>query len=75
MMRINTIIVSAALLIGGARSLAAQTQKIWTPQELFERNVGTRERQEKQRGFTFTDIKIVLGTFTSVRQEQLKAAR
>jgi len=46
-MRIDTVMLSAALVFGGAASLSAQTQKIWTPQELFERNVGTREQQEK----------------------------
>jgi metallo-beta-lactamase class B len=46
-MRIDIVVLSAALVFGGAASLSAQTQKIWTPQELFERNVGTREQQEK----------------------------
>src|SRR6185295_6992053 len=28
--------------------LPGQTPKVWTPQELFQRNIGTREQQDKQ---------------------------
>ena len=27
---------------------SAQAPKVWTPQELFQRNIGTREQQDKQ---------------------------
>ena len=36
------------LAIAAAMHLAAQAPKVWTPQELFQRNVGTREQQDKQ---------------------------
>jgi metallo-beta-lactamase class B len=36
------------LVTAAAMHLVAQTPKVWTPQELFQRNVGTREQQDKQ---------------------------
>jgi metallo-beta-lactamase class B len=39
---------SAVVLALVGSPAAAQTTKIWTPQELFQRNVGTREQQDKQ---------------------------
>src|SRR5947199_10640978 len=44
-MRIPTILMLAA--VASAPALA-QTGKVMTPQELFQRNIGTREQQDKQ---------------------------
>ncbi len=42
--------VLCSILLGGlvTGSLAAQSAKVWTIEELFRRNVGTREQQNKQ---------------------------
>src|SRR3954471_5500335 len=48
--------VLAILLAGaGAAIPAAQTAKVWTPEELFRRNIGTREDQDT----AFTPHKII----------------
>ena len=39
--------VSCSLIVAGTAFLFAQT-KVWTAQELFQRNVGTKEQQESQ---------------------------
>jgi len=33
--------------VAGAIHVSAQGTKVWTPQELFQRNIGTREQQDK----------------------------
>ena len=38
----------SCLLAATAAHASAQAPKVWTPQELFQRNVGTREQQDKQ---------------------------
>jgi metallo-beta-lactamase class B len=48
-MRTHTLAVLTVLLAGvGAAHPVAQTPRIWTPQELFARNIGTREQQDRQ---------------------------
>src|SRR2546423_11044664 len=48
-MRTQTLILSLVLVgLGPTRSMARQAPKVWTPQELFQRNIGTREQQETQ---------------------------
>src|SRR5438105_1203285 len=44
-MRIVVVIGAAGLFLSA--STGAQTPKVWTPQELFQRNIGTREQQDK----------------------------
>lgn len=46
-MRTATLLLSLVLSAGAGR-LFAQSPKVLTPQELFQRNVGTREQQERQ---------------------------
>jgi metallo-beta-lactamase class B len=47
-MRTQKLILSLLLVgLGSARPMAQQT-RVWTPQELFQRNIGTKEQQEKQ---------------------------
>jgi metallo-beta-lactamase class B len=45
--QMNRFILSC-LLTSTAVHASAQAPKVWTPQELFQRNVGTREQQDKQ---------------------------
>jgi metallo-beta-lactamase class B len=48
-MRTQTLVVLTVLLAGvGAAHPAAQTPRVWTPEELFARNIGTREQQDSQ---------------------------
>jgi hypothetical protein len=44
------MLVVLSVLLGGASvaHLAAQAPRVWTPQELFARNIGTREQQDRQ---------------------------
>src|SRR5436190_11314503 len=46
----RTIRLTLSILLTGAVSapVLAQGAKVWTPQELFTRNIGTREQQDKQ---------------------------
>ena len=45
-MQMNRFVLSC-LLAATAAHASAQAPKAWTPQELFQRNVGTREQQDK----------------------------
>jgi metallo-beta-lactamase class B len=45
--QINRLVLSC-VMTATTVSAAAQAPKVWTPQELFQRNVGTREQQDKQ---------------------------
>ena len=49
-MRTRTMVLSLVLnaLSAAAVPASAQAPKVWTPQELFQRNIGTREQQDKQ---------------------------
>ncbi len=47
-MRTKTMMLSLWLAGAGAANVFAQTPKVWTPQELFQRNIGTREQQDAQ---------------------------
>jgi metallo-beta-lactamase class B len=42
------LIVALALAALAPAHSSAQSAKVWTPQELFTRNIGTREQQDKQ---------------------------
>jgi len=43
-----TVPLTFLLATAAAVHISAQTPKVWTPQELFQRNIGTREQQDKQ---------------------------
>jgi len=45
-MRQSTVTATVLALAAGASVAAAQVSKQWTPEELFRRNVGTREQQD-----------------------------
>jgi metallo-beta-lactamase class B len=47
-MRTNRLALSILLTGAVSAPLLAQGAKVWTPQELFARNIGTREQQDKQ---------------------------
>ncbi len=47
-MRTKTMMLSLWLAGAGAANVFAQAPKVWTPQELFQRNIGTREQQDAQ---------------------------
>jgi metallo-beta-lactamase class B len=47
-MRTHKLMLSVLLAGAGVAHLVAQTPRVWTPQELFARNIGTREQQDKQ---------------------------
>jgi metallo-beta-lactamase class B len=47
LVQINRLVLSCVLAATSV-SAAAQAPKVWTPQELFQRNIGTREQQDKQ---------------------------
>ena len=65
-MRTTRLILAVVLATIGTAPAVAQAPKVWTPQELFLRNVGTREQQDKQ----FTPHKII-GNVYSVGTETL----
>jgi metallo-beta-lactamase class B len=46
--QMNRFILSCVMTATSAFVAAAQAPKVWTPQELFQRNIGTREQQDKQ---------------------------
>jgi len=45
MKRLTLVILFVVMV---SAPLHGQTQKVWTPQELFTRNIGTREQQDRQ---------------------------
>lgn len=47
-MRTNQWTLSILLVAAGAAPALGQGAKVWTPQELFQRNIGTREQQDTQ---------------------------
>jgi metallo-beta-lactamase class B len=47
-MRNKKLLLTFVLATAATPHLAGQAPKIWTPQELFQRNIGTREQQDKQ---------------------------
>jgi metallo-beta-lactamase class B len=47
-MRNVTLVCSFVVAMGVAVPVVAQAPTVWTPQELFQRNIGTREQQDKQ---------------------------
>jgi metallo-beta-lactamase class B len=47
-MRTHKLMLGVLLAGAGAAHLVAQTPRVWTPQELFVRNIGTREQQDRQ---------------------------
>src|SRR5207247_4605555 len=44
----RTLILAVAFMGTATAHESAQAPKVWTPQELFQRNIGTREQQETQ---------------------------
>ena len=44
----RTLILAVAFMVTATAHESAQAPKVWTPQELFQRNIGTREQQETQ---------------------------
>ena len=46
-MRMSTLCLAVALAAIPTHALA-QAPRVWTPQELFQRNIGTREQQDRQ---------------------------
>ena len=47
-MRNKKLLLTFVLATAATPHLVGQAPKIWTPQELFQRNIGTREQQDKQ---------------------------
>ena len=47
-MRNKKLLLTFVLATAATTHLVGQAPKIWTPQELFQRNIGTREQQDKQ---------------------------
>jgi metallo-beta-lactamase class B len=47
-MRTKTLMMPALLVGASVAHLVAQAPRVWTPQELFTRNIGTREQQDRQ---------------------------
>src|SRR4051794_4045579 len=47
-MKINRVTASILLACAVSAPVLGQGAKVWTPQELFQRNIGTREQQDKQ---------------------------
>jgi metallo-beta-lactamase class B len=47
-MRTHKLMLCVLLAGVGVAHLVAQTPRVWTPQELFARNIGTREQQDRQ---------------------------
>jgi metallo-beta-lactamase class B len=48
MMHMGNLTRCTALALASVAIVSAQGAKLWTPQELFTRNIGTREQQDKQ---------------------------
>jgi metallo-beta-lactamase class B len=47
-MRTHKLMLCVLLAGVGVTHLVAQAPRVWTPQELFARNIGTREQQDRQ---------------------------